>query len=160
MLLDGSERLGILEALAAEREKSERKEVPDGCSPNTLSVLLTSIHNPSQHACIHLISVISEVDAVSRFDLADLPTGNVAVKFFQEQFGSAVFEIANSVNDARRHDEADLRHHLFQADPVEQDIIHRQPVREAVQDKLQQMSPTNATIVFCHHSDSYRVHKL
>jgi len=96
--------------------------------------------------------VISEVDPVSRFDLADLPPGAVAIQFFQKHFGGPVLEVTNSVNDSRRNREANLRHRDFQTAPVKKDIIHRQPVRKAVQIYLQQTSET--TVVFTHHSDT------
>ena len=72
----------------------------------------------------YLISVVRKVDPVPGFDLADLPPREVLVKFFQEQFGGAVFEVANAVDDPRWHRDAKLLQQLFHSGPVYSDHIH------------------------------------
>jgi len=74
---------------------------------------------------IYLISVIRKVDPVPGFEFADLPFGIVTVKFFQEQFGGPVLEVANSFDDPRGHLDTTLHQQVFHSGPIFGDDIHR-----------------------------------
>ena len=85
---------------------------------------------------ICLISVVGEVDAMRRVEFADSSSGEVAVEFFEQQFGGALLVIANPVHHSRRHDDVEFHEQLLYATPVQRDHAHRQPGLEHFHDDL------------------------